>query len=524
MKRVVGFLTAFFLAFAFLSSPVTEVLGGRYAAVSAAEAGILEDYTSKYYYSLLTEDQKAVYGLLFSAVKSNKSDIDISEYKLDDNALGLVMTLLKYENPQLFNTDGSATGTGDPSTHSWLTVNPNYTRSASQYKNIKAKLEEAAAPVIEKALKEKDPFKQIKVLHDAIVNMTTYTLNGPVYKSEADGPLVNGKALCEGYAKAFAYLCQSIGVPCICVVGSGNGENHMWNMVQVEDKWYHVDVTWDDPVGSQPVLRYDYFCVSTATIRKDHSIKNPAPLPTADTDYDESMSEPEVTEEPQKPENPQKPEEPDKPTVPEKPAEPEKPTEPENPTEPVEPDTPEPPEEIPEPVLSESVPIDMNFSWLTDPNSNISLVTPLFYYTSRIPQAVCRSVGGRTAVAFDIGNIGIRSQLIYNIAEEKGKFVTLLRYNESSNKAEYVSWAQVDESGKAALDVYGAGRYFVVIDRVARMPGDVSGNHVVNAIDAALILRSLYNNMPLDAFIGDYNGDGRINAIDAAAILKHTAA
>ena len=69
----------------------------------------------------------------------------------------------------------------------------------------------------------------------------------------------------------------------------------------------------------------------------------------------------------------------------------------------------------------------------------------------------------------------------------------------------------------------GAGRYFVVIDRAAKIPGDVSGDHNINAIDAALILRSLANNMALDAFIGDFNGDGRINAIDAAAILAYAA-
>ncbi|MDE7194599.1 MAG: hypothetical protein K2O14_11605 [Oscillospiraceae bacterium] len=501
--RFLSYFVAFLTALAFFSSPVTELLGGRYSAVYAAGASILEDYESKYYYSLLTEDQKAAYGLLFSAVKNSESGMDISEYKLNDDTLGMVMTLLKYENPQLFNTDGSATGTGNPTTHNWLTVNPNYTRTAAQVRNIRSQIEEAAAPIIEDALKESDVFKQVKVLHDAIVNMTTYTLNGPVYKSEADGPLVNGRALCEGYSKAFAYLCQSIGVQCICVVGSGNGENHMWNMVRIGDKWYHVDVTWDDPVGSQPVLRHDYFCVSTATIRKDHSISNPVAIPKADTDYDESMSE--VTDTPAKPAEP---------TEPAKPSEPQKPAEP---------DIPEVPEV--EPVLSESVPIDMRFSWLADPNSNISIVNPQFYYTNRIPQDILRLVGGSMGAGFDIGNINMRAQLIYNVGTaDSGSFVTLLRYNESRNKAEYVSYGRVDESGNAALDVYGAGRYFVVIDRTAKIPGDISGNQAVNAMDAALLLRYLTNNLTIDTFIGDFNGDGRVNAIDAAAILAYSVA
>ena len=49
--------------------------------------------------------------------------------------------------------------------------------------------------------------------------------------------------VCEGYAKAFQLLCHEIGVPCIQILGSG----HMWTAVRINDLWYVVDPTWDDP-------------------------------------------------------------------------------------------------------------------------------------------------------------------------------------------------------------------------------------------------------------------------------------
>ena len=121
MKHRAFGILAFVMALVLIFSPAAELPGGRYAAASAAENGILEDYTSKYYYSLLTDDKMAVYRLLLSAVQNGESSIDIAEYNLNDDALGMVMTLLKYENPQLFNIDGSATGTGSSSTHTGLT-------------------------------------------------------------------------------------------------------------------------------------------------------------------------------------------------------------------------------------------------------------------------------------------------------------------------------------------------------------------------------------------------------------------
>ena len=59
--------------------------------------------------------------------------------------------------------------------------------------------------------------------------------------------------VCEGYARAFKVLCDEMNVPCILMSGNvidenGNRGGHMWNYVKMEnDKWYVVDVTWDDP-------------------------------------------------------------------------------------------------------------------------------------------------------------------------------------------------------------------------------------------------------------------------------------
>lgn len=59
--------------------------------------------------------------------------------------------------------------------------------------------------------------------------------------------------VCEGYARAFKVLCDDMDIPCILMSGvvtdgEGNRGGHMWNYVQMEDeKWYVVDVTWDDP-------------------------------------------------------------------------------------------------------------------------------------------------------------------------------------------------------------------------------------------------------------------------------------
>ena len=92
-------------------------------------------------------------------------------------------------------------------------------------------------------------YDRLKEIHDALVAQVKYdyTFVWP-QAHDAVGALLDGKAVCEGYAKAFKLRCERAGIPCVLVTGlatgSGGAEAHMWNLVQMEDgKWYAVDVT-----------------------------------------------------------------------------------------------------------------------------------------------------------------------------------------------------------------------------------------------------------------------------------------
>ena len=78
--------------------------------------------------------------------------------------------------------------------------------------------------------------------------------------------------VCEGYARAFKLICDELNIPCVLVSGtgtnsSGQPEAHMWNYVQIDNKWYAVDVTWDDPIvnGSDTTGTSTYFLVGGNT-------------------------------------------------------------------------------------------------------------------------------------------------------------------------------------------------------------------------------------------------------------------
>ncbi len=249
---------------------------------------VLNNYKNKYYYSKLNARQKKAYAQLFKAASQHaaRAEFEKNGIEISTDELGTAYWAFDYDNPQFFwlsNTfscsyywDGTA-----------VFAEMVYGRTEKESAEIKTSFDAAAEKIISKAMEKDDEFERVRVLHDELINMTKYTGTGGAYISEADGPLVYGKALCEGYSKAFMYLCQSVGVPCICICGLANGD-HMWNMVYIDGDWYHVDVTFDDPINistGEDMLRDTYFCVSTDTIREDHGIDNIIAIPKAEKDY-----------------------------------------------------------------------------------------------------------------------------------------------------------------------------------------------------------------------------------------------
>ena len=126
-----------------------------------------------------------------------------------------------------------------------VTFQLNYLTSKKQDRYIAKKARKIAGK-----FKGQSDYNKIKGAHDYIVKHTRYDDDyyNPYYVFR------KGKGICMSYALAFQRIMQEMKIPCIYV----KGNNHAWNMVKLEGRWYGVDVTWDDSNSS-----YTYFLKGT---------------------------------------------------------------------------------------------------------------------------------------------------------------------------------------------------------------------------------------------------------------------
>ena len=155
--------------------------------------------------------------------------------------------------------------------------------SKEQVESAIAQIEQVKNQILQNATG--DTYQDIKMVHDYLVDSISYdsSLSKP-YIYNIYGALVEKLCVCEGYARSMKYLLDSLDIPCTIVIGKGTNsegktENHAWNYVEIEGKWYAIDATWDDAViiGNGTLSqssKYRYFLKGSNEMAKDHTPSN----------------------------------------------------------------------------------------------------------------------------------------------------------------------------------------------------------------------------------------------------------
>lgn len=216
--------------------------------------------------STLTKEQQVLVEYLYQPIMNGEQRIELPENTQYDD-VGAAMSALARDYPEMFHLGRQWTTSyyqSDPSVA--VAVTPQYRMGAAEAEALRQQMYSVALTMI-----RQNPTAQ--GLHDALVERVTYGGTTEL-RYTAVGALLEGRAVCEGYAQALSLLYRMAGIPCGVISGVGYSsdspvpENHAWNLAWLNGATL-IDPTWNDQESAGHNTCW-YYGLSTEQMAVDH--------------------------------------------------------------------------------------------------------------------------------------------------------------------------------------------------------------------------------------------------------------
>ncbi len=226
-----------------------------------------------YWRSTLTAGEKTVYDAVAAASRQYQTTVSLPQ-SYPASRVGEILTCFFLDHPENFWWGTSYTLYGTESAVRSVQLTLAY--PVTQIETMQKQLDSVVSRVLSGLPADSSDWEAQLYFHDWLCEQVTYGTgrNGDHAAYTLYGALCDRVAVCEGYAEAFQYLCQAVGIPCMGLTGTavsdGVPAKHKWNGVSVGGAWYFTDVTWDDSIA-ETGCSHRYFALTSADMALDHT-------------------------------------------------------------------------------------------------------------------------------------------------------------------------------------------------------------------------------------------------------------
>ena len=223
-----------------------------------------------YYYQHLPKPQQAAYHAMKTGFAALSPGFSVP--RLENRELSDIFFRLRLDCPEIFYVTGF-TYRFTPGAEN-VELLPEYlfdkAKIRDHQKALASRVDKLARPAMNMTASEKERY-----IHDFICQNVRYDKLKKPYSHEIIGPLGQGVGVCEGIAKSVKILCDALGLWCIIAVSEANPDQgvkyrHAWNILKLDGQYVHLDATFDNSLGHDGVIRYDYFNLDDKRLFRDH--------------------------------------------------------------------------------------------------------------------------------------------------------------------------------------------------------------------------------------------------------------
>ena len=229
-------------------------------------------------------DGQTAEAVILQGLQEKEQTIDISSFHLTSEEASSIYMEVVFSHPELFYVKtGARIGIVNGYSSAIMPYYIDELLSPEAQAAFNARVDKILAETIAPDMSR---VEMALSLHDYLVLHCAYdwnVANGKGASSDnvytAYDALMKGNAVCQGYAMAYNLLLNKVGMETDYVTSViPNQGSHGWSLVKIGETWYHVDVTWDDPLTILSGFNHDlpgrcdhaYFLVSTKTMEPEH--------------------------------------------------------------------------------------------------------------------------------------------------------------------------------------------------------------------------------------------------------------
>ena len=244
----------------------------------------------RYYYGKLSENEKEVYREIYQGCTEFRDVIPITNFPGETNGYNRIVQALMDDNPLLYYVNQSTIEFAQDANGN-IAVIPQYFFRKDKVDVYNKRLQEAVNRIIYNLkLTEGTDLDKVRRVHDYLCSNISYDYGGSdlhdvsrfITAHNITGVFAHKSAQCEGIAKATKVLLNAVDVRCMIPFGQAKDNHgvmgdHCWNIVKIDDRPYHLDITFDIGACTPIDIAYDYYNVPDSVIRKDHVFSTSLP-------------------------------------------------------------------------------------------------------------------------------------------------------------------------------------------------------------------------------------------------------
>ena len=245
--------------------------------------------TDRYAYQQLQAEEQQVYDQILDCVMQHTDCVAVSTK--DEKALEKAYECVMADYGELFWFSGYQYNTySNFDQIIGLEFMPTYIYTEQEREELQQQVDMVADAWLAEVPADASDYEKAKLVYETLIEQVDYDT-----KSENNQNIlsvfIGKKTVCQGYADATQYLLHQLGIPAIVVTGTAGGENHAWNLVNLDGEYYYIDTTWGNThflgewQGAKKI-DYGYLNARTQDLAQTHTAQMPFAMPACESVVD----------------------------------------------------------------------------------------------------------------------------------------------------------------------------------------------------------------------------------------------